>query len=85
MSGQRTVRGIPITSAYAYNAGQGGTPSGRDHAILTAPLDAGRFHRRTGDALCKPSNKFMGLAARDIERRPPTCSECNREMERLGP
>lgn len=46
---------------YAFNPGQGNRSNGSYHAVLDQPLHAGRLHRDTGDALCKPRRKFWGL------------------------
>lgn len=68
---------------YAFNPRQGDRSIARYHAVLNQPLSTGRLSRKTGDALCKPRNKFWGLyqgnGAAEIN-----CPRCLDLMGRLG-
>lgn len=68
---------------YAFNPRQGPSSNGSYHLILDQPLDAGRLHRKTGDALCKPRSKFWGLEQGDNRAR-ANCPACLRLADRYG-
>lgn len=59
---------------YAFSRREGPNSLGRYHLVLDQPLTAGRLHRETKDALCKPGRKFWGLEARP--RSEPDCPRC---------
>jgi len=65
---------------YAYNPRQGARSKARYHVVLNQPLSAGRLHRKPGDALCKPREKFWGLAPGS--KSPVTCPDCLTLAER---
>jgi hypothetical protein len=66
----------------AYHLRQGPGMNNGEHAVLDQPLDAGRLHRKQGDALCKPQAKFWGLY--ESPDRPVSCPRCIAVAERHG-
>lgn len=67
----------------AFHLRQGPGMSNGEHAVLDQPLGAGRLRRKTGDALCKPLEKFWGLEqSTNIET--VTCGRCREMAERHG-
>lgn len=68
--------------AYAYSPRQTAWSYANYHAVLDQPLDAGRLHRKAGDALCKPAQRFWGLER--ITTSPVDCPRCIELAERHG-
>lgn len=66
----------------AYHLRQGPNMNNGEHAVLDQPLNAGRLHRKTGDALCKPQAKFWGLY--ESPDRLVSCGRCLEIAERHG-
>lgn len=62
--------------AYAFNRREGANSAGHYHIVLDQPLDSGRLHRSTADALCKPGRQFWGL-----ESRPRSVADCPRCLQ----
>lgn len=71
--------------AYAYPRKARESLHGRVHLVVDNDLHAGRLHRRTGDALCKPRSGFWGLTdgEDDLCRGGITCTPCAARHERL--
>lgn len=69
-----------ICVKYAYSRHQGNSSLGGYHAVLAQPLTSGRLQRKSGDALCRPRNKFWGLD------ETPNCTQvtCSRCLEIAG-
>lgn len=68
---------------YAYSPRQGARSVSRNHAILDQPLNAGRFTRDEGDALCRPRRKFWGLES-SLHEKAVTCPNCKSRATRYG-
>jgi hypothetical protein len=72
----------PLVVHGAYHPRDRGMAHGSQHLVTTRPLDAGRLHRKPGDALCKPATKFWGLNAHP--EREASCKRCIKIGARLG-
>jgi hypothetical protein len=68
--------------SYAYTRRQGAWSFAHTHAVLDQDLNAGRFKRTKGDALCRPAEKFWGLEP--ITTRGVSCPKCKELAERYG-
>ena len=77
-SGMLTARAM-----YAFSPRQGGGTVARCHAVLDQPVEAGRFRRKAEDALCKPREKFWGLAPGNPKAE-VSCPACLARMARYG-
>jgi hypothetical protein len=77
-SGALTARAM-----YAFSPRQGGGTVARYHAVLDQPVEAERFRRKAGDPLCKPREKFWGLAVGNRAAK-ITCPDCAALMARHG-
>lgn len=76
----RYIEGLPFraTVCYAYSPRENVGSRGATHAICIDDLDAGRLHRKAGEALCT-TRRFWGLAYREPERG-VSCKACQRIM-----
>lgn len=65
LGGRLKALGLKGGSAYAYSPREGGNSGsyspGALHYVMDRPIAEGRLSRDSGDALCKPRNKFWGL------------------------
>ena len=80
---------IDTKLAYAFSPRHGAVSTGADHLVLQHDLSVGRLHRKSGDALCKPREKFWGLELvlpGDVEKRRPEdlCAKCAEISSRLS-
>lgn len=71
-----------IASAATYQA-RGGTERGGYHYTVPEDLNAGRLHRKAGDALCRPARKFWWLNPLVTTGVEVGCKECLKIANRL--
>ena len=80
---------VTFALRHAYTSRDTGSYSGGDHIIVASGELTGRLKRKVGDALCKPSRKFLALMQgsdyEDVEtQRRATCKRCLAHAENFG-